>query len=247
MGFPRSGTSGLASGISQLQGFSDYNTEGHFLYLFANAIDRIREDHVNPNCVVRDAESKAAFFQSIADGADAAYRVMTGAERYQWIDKTPDIQQVEAIPAILSLFPDSWFLYIYRDPVSAVRSNLATWPDQLAGKHVEVANRWVACQRQWRAKRSAIAPEKRLEIYQSELLATPQKVTRALARKMNLSEEEIANALEFWSKNKRVNRPTEGDAAQVYDARQLDDSVAQQVMEICAAEVAHWPKLNKND
>ena len=41
LGFPRSGTTAMAQALSGLERFGTYKHEGHFIYLFSEAIDRI--------------------------------------------------------------------------------------------------------------------------------------------------------------------------------------------------------------
>jgi glycosyltransferase involved in cell wall biosynthesis len=244
MGFPRSGTSGLAAGLSKLPGFANHGPEGHFIYLLDDPVIRIRDDKLNPNSIVRDPASKAAFLDAISKGVDDAYCAASGAASRMWIDKTPDVQQVNAIPAIRALFPDAWFFYIYRDPISAVRSNMATWPAELQGKELEVARRWCQCQVAWRSKNEDIPGEKRLEVFQSDLRKNPEKIVDAIARMLKLSDVDAAPLLQFWTKNRQVNRPNTGDAAVAYDAFSLDDAVADRVSDVCADEVALWQRLS---
>lgn len=243
MGFPRSGTSGLAAGLSKLPGFADYGPEGHFVYLLDNPVICIRDDKLNPNSIVRDPACKSAFLAAIAKGVDDAYRAASGSASQMWVDKTPDVSQVNAIPAIRTLFPDAWFFYIYRDPISAVRSNMATWPAELQGKEMEVARRWCQCQAAWRSKSEDIPDGKKLEIFQPNLRKNPEKVVDSIVQMMGLSNADAALLLQFWTKNRQVNRPNTGDAAVAYDAIALDDVVADRVSRICADEVTFWPRL----
>ncbi|MFQ3251809.1 MAG: hypothetical protein ACI9U6_000083 [Loktanella salsilacus] len=245
MGFPRSGTSGLASGLSKLPGFADHGPEGHFIYLLDTPILAIRDDNLNPNSIVRAPGPKAAFLSAIAKGVDEAYRTASGAESLMWIDKTPDVAQVRAIPAIRALFPDAWFFYIYRDAASAVRSNVATWPDQLEGKEVSVAQRWRQCQSEWREKSQTIPDNRKLEIFQPDLRKNPEKVVADIAALMGLDADAAAPLLQFWTKNRQVNRPNVGEAAAAYDAVALDDLTTEKVNAICSDEIAHWPRLEE--
>nr|WP_254430522.1 MULTISPECIES: sulfotransferase [unclassified Ruegeria] len=245
MGFPRSGTTGLASGLSCLDGFAPFSKEGHFLYLFTDAILRIRDNRVNPNCIVREDNPKAALFSSIAKAVDETYIDALGADSLKWIDKTPGIQQVNAIPALMELFPEAWFFYIYRGHREAVRSNIATWPDILDGKELEVANRWVKCQESWRRMRNHIPEEKRMEIYQPDLRDKPEEVVEEISRFLSLGPKDYNALTGFWTQNRVVNRPTYGEAAKSYDSRVLSKKTIRKVDEICSQEARNWPKILK--
>ena len=243
MGFPRSGTSGLASGLSKLPGFASYGAEGHFIHLLDTPITSIRDNRLNPNSIVREAEPKGAFMRILAQGVDAVYCSATGSDPLMWIDKSPDIQQVNAIPAIHALFPEAWFFYIYRDAVSAVRSNIANWPKELQGKELDVGRRWQACQAAWRAKSASVPVGKRIEIFQSDLRDNPEQVVERIAEMLSLNKAEAAPLLQFWSENKTVNRPNSGDAKAAYDAVSMDDAMVGRIAAICAAETSNWPRL----
>lgn len=243
MGFPRSGTTGLASGLSQLPGFPPFSTEGHFLYLFRDAIERIQANKVNPNCILRDEAAKKAFFNSISEGADRAYRASAGGEPYQWIDKTPDVQQVKAIPSIYQLFPDAWYFYIYRDPINAVRSNMATWPEALQGKEFAIAERWIETQKTWRENRTLLPADKTIEIYQPTLRDNPEEIVETISAKMNLPESVSGSLLSFWAANRAVNRPTGNSKAKKYDKFDLSFLKKRRIKKLCSDEVSHWPKI----
>ncbi len=245
MGFPRSGTTGLASGLAHLDGFPDYSSEGHFIYLFKEAIERILNNQVNSNCLLRDEQAKNAFLGTIATGIDNAYRAKSDSAPLNWIDKTPDIAQVQAAGIILRLFPEAKFLFIYRDPLSAVRSNLATWPSQLQGKHLEVARRWADCHKAWRHVREQIPQSQRAEIFQPTLRLDPAAVVQKILPLLELSHEELRNLTSFWESNRTVNRPNSGEHAKKYDQIQLSPDVERVILEECSPELEHWPEMKK--
>lgn len=243
MGFPRSGTTGLASGLSQLEGISKFSAEGHFIYLFRSAINRIRTGDVNENCIVRDQAAQQALFASLATGIDQAYQNATGCAAMQWIDKTPDIQQIESIPTIQKLFPDAWFFFIYRDPVSSVLSNIRTWPERLADQEQQISERWSACHAAWRNYRDLIPDDKKFEVFQPQLREDPETIVREISTKMKLSGPDASRLRAFWTTNKQVNRPTAGNVAATYDSTKLDEQKTAMILETCRAEIAEWPKI----
>ena len=242
-GFPRSGTSSLARGLAKLPGFAEHGPEGHFVYLLDDAVSQIREDRLNPNCLVRDPAPQVAFLSAMAGAVDAAYCTGLRATSQMWIDKTPDVAQVAALPTIHALFPQAWIFYIYRDPVSVVRSSMATWPAELAGQELSVARRWCQCQATWRDRCKEIPAAKRLEIFQPDLRTNPQGVVKQIADLMGLTAEQADPLFQFWTTHRQVNRPTAGQAAAAYDAVVLDAGIADQVLDICAVEMAYWPRL----
>lgn len=239
LGFPRSGTTALASAVCKASAFQDFSEEGHFLYLFREALDRIFENRLNPNSVIREPRNKELLLSKFRQAINEIY---SGNSGLRWIDKTPDIDQVRSIPTLRRLFPQAKYIYLYRDVDTAVVSNVANWPQQLAGKELEVAQRWSTCNKVWRDARHSLEVESYLEIYQKEMLRTPEHVARQVCSLLDLSPQDKGHVTEFLIGNKSVNRP-HGDHAKKYDAVTLTPDVREQVFNIARDELRHWPKL----
>lgn len=243
LGFPRSGTTALASALSEIDGMGRYSLEGHALYLFSDALDRIRRNDTNGNCVFRDESKKAAFLKHFARAINAAFDDKSDPDSTRWIDKTPDIHQIAAVPMLVQLYPDARFVYLYRAPLSAVRSNIATWPSLLTGKELEIAQRWVNCARAWRTSRTAIPEGNWIDLHQADMLKDASGTSAALAALFLLSEKDRAAIEAFLSANKRVNRPVEPSASKRYDETRVDDDLSARIAHICRDELQFWPKL----
>jgi len=100
-------------------------------------------------------------------------------------------------------------------------------------------------QAEWREKSQTIPANRRLEIFQPDLRKNPEKVVADIAALMGLDQEAAAPLLQFWTKNRQVNRPNVGEAAVAYDAVALDDLTTEKVTAVCSDEVAHWPRLEE--
>ena len=137
LGAPRSGTTAMVAAIAALHRFGRFATEGHFIYLIGDALARIVEGRLNPNCVARDRERALAIIRNMLD------EMYGGAP---WIDKTPGVQQIKVVPALAQLYPGARFIFMYRPVVEAVRSTVAVRKWNQSGKELEIAGRWVACQ-----------------------------------------------------------------------------------------------------
>lgn len=244
LGFPRSGTTALASALSQLPGLQDFSFEGHAFYLFTEGLRRVRTNQTNGNCVFRDEEKKQHFFANFARAMNAAFSVDGDPDALNWIDKTPDIDQVRAAPELSRLYPTAKFIYLYRRPDDAVRSNLATWPDLLEGKDMEVARRWANCSTAWRNAKSKLPKGSHMDLFQQDMLNKPGQVGNQVSNHLELDDAGRKLLCDFLQSNKRINRP-HGKVASQYDARQLTDETREAVLQECADELKFWPKLTE--
>lgn len=244
LGFPRSGTTALASAISSLPSFQNFTYEGHIFYLFQDGLQRLRDGRTNPNCIMNEPAKRERFYQIFREAFNQAFSDDGDKHAQNWIDKTPDIAQVSMVPELSRLYPDAHFIYIYRTAETAVRSNVATWPQVLTGKEEEVAHRWAACNEKWRRVRAEVPASLRLELFQPEMLSNPGAVGQSLATFLKLPGNERTQLTQFLEHNKSINRPG-GKKAKEYDAQSLTDEALEMVRQITAKETAHWPKLQR--
>ena len=245
LGFPRSGTTALASAVSKIESLQDFSFEGHLFYLFDEGFKRIIDGRINSNCVLQDEAQKQQFFASFTRAFNEAFSETNDGAKVNWIDKTPDISQIKAVPTLSILYPDAKFLYIYRPPHAAVRSNIATWPNILEGKETSVAERWAACSAAWRAARGKLPRERYLELFQEDLLEKPQQTGKAIANFLEVDQEDQRRMSQFLANNRKVNRPV-GDKAKSYDARKIDPAKSVMISDIVADEISHWPRLRQD-
>ncbi|MEM8551905.1 MAG: sulfotransferase [Pseudomonadota bacterium] len=241
MGFPRSGTTAMAKAIAGLGRFGTHEREGHLLYLFTQPLARIIRGGENETSVLRAEGAREAFLERFAGLANATFSASGDPSDTMWIDKTPDLAQVRAARVLASLWPQARFIYLYRDPVAAIRSSVALWGDRVAGKEHEAAARWTACQRAWRAVRRPLRGRS-VEIFQGDMLDRPGLAAAALSRAIDLSAHERLTVSRVLAADRGVNRPQglQGDA---HDAVALAPHVVREILTITADERARWPRL----
>jgi len=245
LGFPRSGTTAMARALSDLKRFGTYEREGHFLYIMTAGIARIQRGEFNENSVLRAPGAPERFLRGFTRTVNRLYSTTGNARDTAWIDKTPDIAQVRAVPVIDKLWPEARYVFLYRPPLAAVRSSLALWHDRVEGREVPTAERWAACQRAWRAARAELGT-RFVEVYQPLMLSDPHVVAGTLGPLLSLSEEEVAALAQTWERDRAVNRPR-GERGKAYDAVTIAPDVAREIRRVTAAEVAKWPRLAAAD
>jgi len=243
LGFPRSGTTALAQAISCSASYQDYGPEGHLMYLFRSGLTQVFENHLNSNCVLNGDYNRMRFLAMFRRALSEPFYPDLEGDRVDFIDKTPDLQQVLTVPVLSQLFPTAKFIYLYRQPVEAVRSNLATWPEVLEGKSSSVTKRWVECMKAWRAVRCKIPQDNFLEIFQPEMRENPSAVMLEVAELLSLDNADRGRVFNFLVGNKQVNRPRVGTRAKEYERAVLSKKNIEKINKMSAAEVDFWRRL----
>ncbi len=235
----------MAIGIARLERFGAHGPEGHFIYLFAGPLNRIAKGEFNDNSILRTEGVPATVLAAFRALVNQLYSGRADPSDTVWIDKTPDLAQVRAVPVINRLWPDARYIYLYRQPAAAVRSNLALWPAHVTGRESDTAQRWVDCQRTWRAVRKQLG-NRFVEVFQPEMLAAPQDIAAMLQPLLDLSDKETNTLSQIWTMHPTLNRPV-GARGEAYDSVVLTKSVAEEVAAITGEEAAHWPKIASAD
>lgn len=231
----------MAAALSKLKRFGTYEREGHFIYIFASGLARIQRGDFNENSVLREEGVALRFTQNFKRIVNRIYSATNDPRDTSWIDKTPDVAQVRAVPVINKLWPDARYIYLYRPPEAAVRSSLAVWSTRMEGREAPTAERWAICQRAWRSARAELGDRYR-EIYQPDMLSDPAGVARTLQPLLGLRDGEVDTLAEIWGQDQEVNRPR-GDRGKAYDAATLSPDAVAEVHRLTKDEVAHWPVL----
>lgn len=240
VGFFRSGTTAMAEGLRGLGRFGPYG-EGHFVDLLAGAVNKIADGTLNANSILRKPGVAQSFLEGLAGTINALYSATGDRADTTWIDKTPGLKQIQAVPALATLYPGARFVYMYRPAVDAVRSSVAMPAWKLAGKEKRLADRWVACQAAWRKVRGGLPDAAPIEVYQPQMLSAPDEVATALAGALGLSTVEATQLATFWATNREIARsPSHTAPAQPFA---MSDDVAREIDERAASEMSHWARL----
>jgi len=190
VGSPRSGTSILAQGL-KAAGYAGYN-EGNFLSLIAG-MDALVDRHVSIF-----ATSDAQGLMSVIDPrrlkqrlrrviADSVACMHTGQV---WFDKTGNPEMIEAIPALLSIWPGAHFIFAKRRAIENIVSRVVKFPRHDFAYHCAD---WARNMRAWRCvDRTALKP-KSLEIDQYDIARHPQATADAIGRFLRLPIQNTAN------------------------------------------------------
>ena len=206
MGTERSGTSTIAAFLNSKLGYAG-NREGHIFNLLSKILKEIRNHYTSNGFSILekpkqdsgnkgDTTTAEAISQSIIISetitlwGKLVQNQMTGL----WFDKTPGPEFINCIPALAAIYKNGRFLYLVRDPVAAIESNMRKF-----GSSFESAcDRWRDCAEAWIQNKSQLPEKNVLEIKTHELSEKPEQCLKSIVsllsghpldlNKSNLSE-----------------------------------------------------------
>lgn len=243
VGFPRSGTTALADAIGRLNGFSDFSDEGHFVYLFRHVVERVLDGKFHGSSFAKKEAARPIFAEEFAAFLDRFYRRTLGIPaNVSWVDKTPDLEMMNSLPMLVSIFPNARFILIYRAPEKCVRSTLATWPN-MDHDVKKIAERWSQCHTSWRWFKNQ-APENCFEVFQPDMLKNDERLVKGLASFLGSGPEGEAIIADYLENNKQTNRPPPSEGVgQQYDGVTLTTEQLRDVKFATESEVLMWKRL----
>lgn len=241
LGAPRSGTTAISRALTQIEGFSDANSEGHFLYLFQGFFKRITEGSFNQSSIVLKEKNKALLFKSFSRMIDRLWMDFCEKGTKVWIDKTPDCAQVIFLEKMFFLFPKAKFCFMYRDPDLILKSTYNCWKTRA---YDNILERWQKCFEAWSGLKKNLTQDQIIEIYQPDLFFYPERVLKDLSRWLSLSENETQKIVEFLGKN-MINSPLKKREKSGPDIKLSEIEVAA-VKQSYAKYSSCWPKLQIN-
>ena len=178
MGSPRSGTSELGTTLTGVLGLP-WLGEGHAAPLFSAAANALTGDASAPSGLVRFM-AQQNFRQSAMELAKKAYFSMHGSASF--VDKTPGVQMISAVPFLNECFPGSRFIFLRRNPVANVLSRMA----KFGGNFESHCRDWAAAMNEWLKVRTQLPHY--LEVEQEAMFDTPGRVAHAIAKYVGVPE-----------------------------------------------------------
>jgi hypothetical protein len=178
VGSPRSGTSELGSTLATQLDLA-WLGEGHAAPLFAAAAISLSGDLQSPNGLIRFM-AQQQYGQLPIEAAKRAYYQMHGSASF--VDKTPGLPMITALPFLLECFPRAKIIYLQRNAVSNVLSRMT----KFGGRFEAHCADWSATTVEW-TKIRALLPDY-LELRQENMLADPATVASSIANYLRMPD-----------------------------------------------------------
>lgn len=176
MGAERSGTSTLARFLREELGYAG-DAEGHVFNLLQQLLAQTRRHFVS-NGFRPAAALLSVHGQNAATTAErisstrlesALCSAVRGLVRSQhkglWFDKTPGPEFIRCAPALCKMYPHARFIFLIRDPVSAVESNRR----KFGSSFEQACDRWKESAEAWLQSKGGIPQDRYIELKTHEL------------------------------------------------------------------------------
>jgi hypothetical protein len=236
-GFPRSGTTVMSKAIQTLDCYKapKRKVEGHFTYFFAEILQDIELGKINRASVIEDNEYYDIFKKKLSIFLSDFWREISNAgENDYWIEKTPDIRQITAIKQYSEIFPNALYIYMYRDPISCILSNIRTW--SLSPQLItSTAERWVESMKEWRKNRNYVRASY-IEIFQNNLRNNLEEEIKKLSNFLNLSDIEKESLNTFFLEN-------EINISKQKNLKKTEKKEEYVIEKIVEDEILNWPEI----
>ena len=188
IGSPRSGTSILALAIRSAMKIPFY-AEGHFLPVInyvVSAIDKYYESKSSSLEVKSRAISHIKRDELINEMQNLFYNIYNSLYSSNiWLDKTPGIEMIDAVPIIAKTWPNAKFIFAKRRGIENINSRMRKFPDIPFEVHCKI---WSACMKSWFDVRNTVANSS-IEIEQREIEHNPKMVSNKIGDFLNIEEE----------------------------------------------------------
>jgi hypothetical protein len=239
-GFPRSGTTVISNSLQTLNRFKcpERKDEGHFTYFFSEVLKKIKAEGINKASIIEDRIYFELFKSKLSKFLNDYWIEVSGVKYGDyWIEKTPDLRQIESITEYSELFKNAKYIFMYRDPLSCIISNIRQWSlseDML----FSTTQRWVNLMMEWRIQKEVLNGNF-IEIYQNHLRENPKKVVDQLSIYLDLTKTEKDKLYSFFSLNE-INSSSKTKQTKIgNDTKSI-------ILEIVAEEVSNWEKISND-
>jgi hypothetical protein len=198
LGPARSGTSALGEALrlgANLPGFHEgflFSTAYLLLTALEDRWDRIGPgvEHFRRDGADSD-ESRRSLVRFSFDDLRRAFltwfhELSTADGERVWVDKTPDIYMVHALPMLIAAYPRGRVLFVRRHGVRVIDSRTRTHPEMTFEQN---CRDWARVMVDWLAVRSHVG-ERAMEVEQADLVQQPDAVGETVAEFLALSSEQ---------------------------------------------------------
>lgn len=200
VGPARSGTTIVGEAIRDGGGLPGFH-EGFLFttaYLFLTAIDA-RWDLIGPGVEHfredgrESRSSRRALVRFDYDAFRAHvlrhfHELSTAAGETTWVDKTPDVYMLHAMPILASAYPRARIVFVRRNGIDVVRSRLRTHQEMA---FEESCRDWATIMLGWMSLRDHLEG-RAVEVEQRDVAVAPEEVARSLGAFLDFDDDQTA-------------------------------------------------------
>ncbi len=220
VGSPRSGTTILGSALRRvlrLEGFG----EAHVAPLFQSLADVVAAYYEHPSNaeagrtpnVMLERLPKAEMLRRLA----ALMRQIYGDLHAQpaFIDKTPGVPMIRALPFVSRAFPEARFIYARRRALENIESRRRKFRNTPFAEHCQS---WADAMTAWQRVRPMLPAASYIEVDQFEIVRSPERVGDRIARLLTLDAEQTRQLVCVFAEQAPERTDVSGWRALRYEA-----------------------------
>lgn len=148
-----------------------------------------------------------------------------------WIDKTPDIYMVHAVPILAAAYPKARWIWVQRNGIEVLDSRRRTHPEMT---FAEGCNDWAQVVTDWHRVRGLLG-DRWIQVDQREVVNDPEAAAARQQEFLGLDEEQRSGIVETY-RTKRPGKTMQRDLTAVLTLASAEwpDEQKVQFREICA-------------
>lgn len=238
-GMQRSGTSVMALALQEM-GILGFG-EGHLWFELVEPLEKILDpSYCSP---LRDpayalgAGREKQLLKYLALCLDQFHRDHLPEGLWRWMDKSPGAFPVRVAPMLAELFPQSQFIFMYRNGITTVHSGMKFWGDDPDTFEV-LCQGWTETMSTWCDVRAGLAG-RFIEIRQGEMATEPFSVSRRLVDFLGCPEKLLPVFEVLATRRVLPAFPDKRPGDYRYELNWSAEQVAQ-FERICGEEMASW-------
>jgi hypothetical protein len=238
-GMQRSGTSVMALALQEMgiHGFG----EGHLWFELVEPLEKILDpSYCSP---LRDpayalgAGREKQLVKYLALCLDRFHRDHLPNGLWRWMDKSPGAFPVRVSPMLAELFPQSQFIFLYRNGITTVHSGTKFWGDD-PDTFAMLCQGWAETMSAWRAVRAGLEG-RHIEIRQGEMATEPFSVSQRLVDFLGCPDKLLPVFEVFATRRVLPAFPNKRPGDYRYELNWNAEQVAE-FKRICAEEMEIW-------
>lgn len=201
LGLGRSGTSVITSAISNGAGITGY-AEGHFLPIVIPLMKDIDKFYSTKSSVLLNHErqmmshiNKDELKKEVLNSLKNIYESLH-APHEVWIDKSPGVDMITAIPYLLEIWPKSQFIFAKRRGIENIASRLRKFPHVSFEGHCMI---WKSCMELWLTTRKNLESHLYIEVDQRQIALQPQEVASKIGEFLDFKPSQITGISDIFT------------------------------------------------
>jgi hypothetical protein len=223
LGAPRSGTTAMGKALrtgADLFGWDEGHVFPRLPFLLSANVKaweeqlQFNKQEQNESCALGNFDIYQVLNQVIRAYDQFYAEAAARAGKTRWVDKTPTVEALLAVPLLNHLYPKARFVFMHRHPVKRVLSRLRR-PDSLPGSVEATTMNWLIAMNTWTEVKHVLRPDSYLEVRQPDLSLRSSEVASDVGRLLDLADAQVEGLRDYWATERPEATQSSADAEDV--------------------------------